>query len=65
MYLSYDTGKLTSTLVNLDIEEMSYCLAWAVVKHIQFTKRNNLSVLKNSSVPLSMDFRFRCTGMNQ
>ncbi|CAD8124829.1 unnamed protein product [Paramecium sonneborni] len=65
MYLSYDTGKLTSTLVNLDIEEMSNCLAWAILKHIQFSKRNNYSVMKNSSIPFSMDFRFRGTGMNQ
>ncbi|CAD8204165.1 unnamed protein product [Paramecium pentaurelia] len=65
MYLSYDTGKLTSTLVNLDIEEMSNCLAWAILKHIQFSKRNNYSMMKNSSIPFSMDFRFRGTGMNQ
>jgi len=64
MYLSYDTGKLTSTLVNLDIEEMSNCLAWAILKHIQFSKRNNYSMMKNSSIPFSMDFRFRGTGMN-
>ena len=38
MYLSYDSGKLTSTLINLDIEELSYCLAGAVEKHIQFTE---------------------------
>ncbi|CAD8210656.1 unnamed protein product [Paramecium pentaurelia] len=64
MYLSYDTGKLTSTLVNLDIEEMSNCLAWAILKHIQFSKRINYSTMKNSSIPFSMDFRFRGTGMN-
>ncbi|CAD8211201.1 unnamed protein product [Paramecium octaurelia] len=64
MYLSYDTGKLTSTLVNLDIEEMSNCLAWAILKHIQFSKRINYSTMKNSSIPFSMDIRFRGTGMN-
>jgi len=30
MFLSYDGGKLTSTIINLDIEEMSYCLAGAI-----------------------------------
>jgi len=35
MYLSYDSGKLTSTIVNLDIEEMSFCLACAIFKHIE------------------------------
>lgn len=34
LYLSYDSGKLTSTLVNLDIEEMCFCFAKATCKHI-------------------------------
>ena len=34
MYLSFDGGKLTSTIVNIDIEEMSFCLACAILKHI-------------------------------
>mmetsp|Transcript_13053 Transcript_13053/g.24380 ORF Transcript_13053/g.24380 Transcript_13053/m.24380 type:complete len:575 (+) Transcript_13053:1115-2839(+) len=33
--LSYDSWKMRSTLVNLDIEEMCRCLAKAVRKHIQ------------------------------
>lgn len=39
MYQSFDSGKLTSTLINLDIEEMCNCLAWAIVKHIQFNNK--------------------------
>lgn len=35
MYQSYDSGKLTSTIINLDIEEMSFCFACAILKHIQ------------------------------
>ncbi|CAK64566.1 unnamed protein product (macronuclear) [Paramecium tetraurelia] len=65
MYLSYDTGKLTLTFVNLNIEEMSNCLAWAILKHIHFSKRNNYSMMKNSSIPFSMDFRFRGICTNQ
>lgn len=34
MYLSYEGGKLTSTLVNLDIEEMCFCFSCAILKHI-------------------------------
>jgi hypothetical protein len=33
--LSYDSWKLRSTLINLDVEEMCRCLAKAVLKHIQ------------------------------
>ena len=36
MYMSFDSGKLTSTLVNLDIEELSFCLASAILKHIEY-----------------------------
>lgn len=32
--MSYDSGKLTSTLVNLDIEELCFCYASAIAKHI-------------------------------
>jgi len=39
MYQSFDSGKLTSTLINLDIEEMCNCLAWALIKHIQFSEK--------------------------
>ncbi|KAL4455711.1 hypothetical protein ABPG74_003121 [Tetrahymena malaccensis] len=35
MYMSFDGGKLTSTLVNLDIEEMCFCFACAILKHIE------------------------------
>ena len=35
MYLSYEGGKLTSTLINLDIEELCYCLSCIVLKHIE------------------------------
>ena len=34
MYMSFDGGKLTSTIVNLDIEEMCFCFACAILKHI-------------------------------
>lgn len=39
MYQSFDGGKLTSTLINLDIEEMCNCLAWALIKHIKFNEK--------------------------
>ncbi|KRX00357.1 Cyclin-like protein [Pseudocohnilembus persalinus] len=37
MYISFDSGQLTSTILNLDIEELCYCLGRAVVKHIEFS----------------------------
>lgn len=30
MYQSFDGGKMTSTLVNIDLEEMCFCLSQAV-----------------------------------
>lgn len=36
LYVSFDSGKLTSTLLNLDIEEMCFCLSCALIKHIEF-----------------------------
>jgi hypothetical protein len=30
MYISYDSIRMTSTLLNLDIEEMCNCLGWAI-----------------------------------
>lgn len=36
---SFDGGKMASTIMNIDLEEMSYCLACAVLKHIQFGER--------------------------
>jgi hypothetical protein len=43
--LSYDSLKMRSTLINLDIEEMCRCLAKAVLKHIQTSMqiRSNFS----------------------
>ncbi|KAM3142118.1 hypothetical protein pb186bvf_005772 [Paramecium bursaria] len=64
MFQSFESGTLTSTLVNLDIEEMCNCLAWAVYKHIQYQKKQNQSIMKNSSIPLSMEFKFRGTANN-
>jgi hypothetical protein len=34
MYLSFEGGKMTSTLVNIDLEEMCFCLSQAVLIHI-------------------------------
>ena len=46
MYLSYDSGKLTSTLINLDIEELCFCLACVLLKHILYGfKKDNQSML--------------------
>jgi len=36
LYISFDSGKLTSTLINLDIEEMTYCLACVISKFIEY-----------------------------
>lgn len=36
MYSSFDGSKMTSTLINLDIEEMCFCLSCAIRKHIQY-----------------------------
>ena len=36
MYSSFDGAKMTSTIANLDIEEMSYCLACAIEKHVEY-----------------------------
>jgi len=35
MNLSFEGGKMTSTLVNLDLEEMSFCLSQAILVHIE------------------------------
>ncbi len=35
LYQSFDNGKLRSTIINLDIEEMSYCLAKGIFKMVQ------------------------------
>lgn len=36
LFISFDSGKLTSTLINLDIEEMTYCLACVILKFIEY-----------------------------
>lgn len=38
LYISFDSGKLTSTLINLDIEEMTYCLACVILKFIEYAE---------------------------
>jgi hypothetical protein len=35
MYMSFEGGKMTSTLVNLDLEEMCFCLSQAILVHIE------------------------------
>lgn len=40
LYASFDGAKMTSTLVNLDIEEMCFCLSCAVNKHIGYFVEN-------------------------
>lgn len=45
MYMSFDGGKLTSTLINLDIEEMCFCYACAILKHIEHGESNNRSII--------------------
>ncbi len=45
MYQSYDSAKLTSTLINLDIEEMCNCLAFALIKHINFNQKISVLIL--------------------
>jgi len=34
MYKSFDNGKMTSTLHNLDLEELCFCLSCALIDHI-------------------------------
>lgn len=41
MYMSYDSGKLSSTIINLDIEELTHCLGCAILKHIEFSIKNH------------------------
>lgn len=36
LFISFDSGKLTSTLINIDIEEMTYCLACVILKFIEY-----------------------------
>lgn len=42
LYMSFDSGKLTSTLINLDIEELCFCLSCALLKYIEFNNNNDL-----------------------
>ncbi|KRX01221.1 hypothetical protein PPERSA_05621 [Pseudocohnilembus persalinus] len=53
LYLSYDSGKLTSTLINLDIEEMCFCLASAVHKHLENFQLNKKIVQNNSQLKIN------------
>jgi len=46
--LSYDSWKVSSTLTNLDIEEMCRCLAKAVIKHI----KTSLEIRESFSITL-------------
>jgi hypothetical protein len=48
MYLSYDSGKLTSTLINLDIEELTFCFSAAILNHIEYF----LNLLKENPTKL-------------
>lgn len=50
MYMSYEGGKLTSTIVNLDIEEMSFCFACAVAKHINHGEDNDKKSIGKSTM---------------
>lgn len=51
-FISFDSGKLTSTIINLDIEELCHCLACTLLKHIEYTMQsqqdnNNASRLES------------------
>lgn len=41
MYQSFDSGHLTSTLINLDIEEMCNCLGYGILKHLNFVAKRS------------------------
>jgi len=49
MYKSFDNGKLTSTLVNIDLEELSFCFSLALLNHI----RNGDSKTKKTPLQLT------------
>ena len=40
LFQSYDGSKMTSTIVNIDIEEISFCLACAIQKHIEYFQKS-------------------------
>lgn len=40
MFISYDGSKMTSTIVNIDIEEISFCLACAIQKHVEYFQKS-------------------------
>jgi hypothetical protein len=40
---------MTSTLINIDIEEMCNCLGWAIQKHILFGQK--VELLQDQSPP--------------
>lgn len=58
LYISFDSGKMTSTLINLDIEEMTYCLAGVIIKYIELGEQ--LDSLDKENFP----FDFRNLSMN-
>ena len=39
-FQSFDGAKLTSTIVNIDIEEVCFCLACAIQKHIEYYEKS-------------------------
>ena len=43
-YISFDSGKMTSTIVNLDIEEMCFCLANVILKYLEFGIKYNSEI---------------------
>ena len=36
MFKSFDNVKMTSNIVNIDLEEISFCLAHALIVHIKY-----------------------------
>ena len=65
LYISFDSGKMTSTLINLDIEEMTYCLACVLQRFIEYGENHDeipfLSQEKQSEIKEnyenSLDFK--------
>lgn len=41
-YQSFDSGKLASTIVNLDMEELCQCFAQTIIKHIEHNEENEV-----------------------
>lgn len=49
LYTSFDGAKMTSTLINIDIEEMCFCFSCAIKKHVEY-------FLQNVCTPEYLDF---------